>query len=51
LLVLHADHTTIEDARNARSQLERADAHLMGVVLSRCQDHTPPLFRRFVSRT
>jgi capsular exopolysaccharide synthesis family protein len=51
LLVLHADHTSVEDARRAKAELERVNACVLGAVLNRREDYTPSLLRRFVSRS
>jgi capsular exopolysaccharide synthesis family protein len=48
LLVLHADRTSVDDARRARNELERSDARVVGAVLNRYDDHTPAPLRRFL---
>jgi capsular exopolysaccharide synthesis family protein len=50
LLVVHADQTSVDDARRAKVELERVNAGVLGVVLNRRQDYTPSLFRRFVAQ-
>lgn len=47
LLVLQADQTSVDDARRAKTELERVNACLLGVVLNRREDYTPSLLRRF----
>jgi len=51
LLVLHADHTSVDDAKQARLELERVNASVIGAILNRREDYTPSLFRRFASRS
>jgi protein-tyrosine kinase len=51
LLVLHADRTPVDDARRAKEELERVNAHVIGAVLNRREDYTPSILRRFVSRS
>jgi capsular exopolysaccharide synthesis family protein len=50
LLVLHADQTSVEDARRARTELERAEARVIGAVLNRYEDYTPRVIRRLFFR-
>jgi len=50
LLVLHADHTSVDDAKQARLELERVNARVIGAVLNRREDYTPSLLRRFAAR-
>jgi capsular exopolysaccharide synthesis family protein len=51
LLVLHADSTSIDDAKKARTELERVDARVIGAVLNRHEDYTPSFVRRVFSRS
>jgi capsular exopolysaccharide synthesis family protein len=51
LLVLHADRTSVDDARRAKAELERVNACVLGAVLNRREDYTPTLLRRFVARS
>jgi capsular exopolysaccharide synthesis family protein len=50
LLVLDAERTSLEDARRATRDLERAGARAAGIVLNRQQDYTPRLLRRVLGR-
>jgi len=50
LLVLHADQTSVDDARRAKAELERVNACVLGAVLNRREDYTPSLLRRFAAR-
>lgn len=49
LLVVDAQHTSLEEARRATRELERVGVHTAGVVLNRERDYTPRVFRRFFS--
>jgi capsular exopolysaccharide synthesis family protein len=51
LLVLQADRTLVDDAKRARRELERVNAHVIGAVLNRHEDYTPSFIRRFTSRS
>lgn len=48
ILVVEADRTPIDDALKARRELERAGGHVLGVVLNRQRDYTPPFLKRFL---
>jgi protein-tyrosine kinase len=47
ILVVQSEKTSIEDARRAKSSLEQAGGRILGVVLNRQREYTPPLLRRF----
>jgi capsular exopolysaccharide synthesis family protein len=51
LLVLHADRTSVDDARRAKAELERVSACVLGAVLNRREDYTPSLLRRFATQS
>jgi protein-tyrosine kinase len=48
ILVAQSEKTSIEDARRAKLNLERAGGLILGVVLNRQKDYTPSFLRRFL---
>jgi capsular exopolysaccharide synthesis family protein len=48
-LVLHADRTSVDDARKAKTELERVDARVVGAVLNRFTDYRPRFIQRAFS--
>jgi capsular exopolysaccharide synthesis family protein len=47
ILVVGAEKTSIEDARRAKRDLERAGGQTLGVVLNRKRDYRPPFIKKF----
>jgi capsular exopolysaccharide synthesis family protein len=50
LLVVEAEKTSVNDARKAKRELERAGARLFGVILNRHREYTPRFLRGVVGR-
>jgi protein-tyrosine kinase len=48
ILVTQSEKTSVEDAQRAKMNLEQAGGRILGVVLNRKRDYTPPFLRRFV---
>jgi capsular exopolysaccharide synthesis family protein len=48
ILVIQSERTSIEQAQQAKRYLEQAGGHIMGVVLNRQQDYTPPFLKKFL---
>jgi capsular exopolysaccharide synthesis family protein len=49
ILVAQSEKTSIEDAQRAKSNLEQAGGHILGVVLNRQRDYTPSFIRTLFS--
>jgi capsular exopolysaccharide synthesis family protein len=48
ILVIQSEMTSIEQAQQAKHYLERAGGHIMGVVMNRQRDYTPPVLKKFL---
>jgi capsular exopolysaccharide synthesis family protein len=48
ILVGQSERTSIEDARRSKENLEQAGGRILGVVLNRQKDYTPPLLKKLV---
>jgi capsular exopolysaccharide synthesis family protein len=48
ILVTQSEKTSVEDAQRAKMHLEQAGGRILGVVLNRQRNYTPPFLRRFV---
>ncbi len=48
ILVVEADKTPIEEAQRAKRNLEQAGGRILGVVLNRKKDYTPPFLRKLL---
>jgi protein-tyrosine kinase len=48
VLVTQSEKTSVEDAQRAKMNLEQAGGRILGVVLNRQKNYTPPFLRRFI---
>jgi protein-tyrosine kinase len=48
ILVAQSEKTSVEEAQRAKLTLEQAGGRILGVVLNRQRDYTPPFLRRFL---
>ncbi|MGH7797282.1 MAG: CpsD/CapB family tyrosine-protein kinase [Candidatus Binatia bacterium] len=48
ILVAQSEKTSVEEAQRAKLTLEQAGGRILGVVLNRQKDYTPPFLRRFL---